>query len=183
MIKIIFASSLWTTNQKNTIFGDFQLTHVGVVADLTHITCQNLVADPSELETTYTTYFKKEDYSITVKTYAALGWNNSVHSDLLLTEYKPRIFADMIDLSNQLSSEHFMFFYTNLQPIDDKLQDTIDLYKQVLSQLTGSDKLGHINNIKKIISELENRSNLYLINAPGKWSSIPSISKYTGYLC
>jgi hypothetical protein len=39
-----------------------------------------------------------------VKTYIAQGWNNGVHADILLNNFKKRIFADIPGLSKKLSS-------------------------------------------------------------------------------
>ena len=116
------------------------------------------------MENAYTAIFQTETQSITVKTYIAQGWNNGVHAAILFNNFKKRIFADIPALSKKLSYEHFQFFYTYLQPIDDELEATIDYYNQI--KLVGSEMLGHINSIKQIVNELEVRKNLYLVNNP-----------------
>lgn len=114
--------------------------------------------------TIYTDVFKAENESITVKSYTADGWNHPIHQDILLNTFKTKIFEDIPLLSKQLSAEHFAFFYTRLQPIDDDLQTTIKLYKGI--KLEGTGMLGDINNIKMIIENLELRQKLYVINTP-----------------
>ena len=54
-----------------------------------------------------------------------------VHLNALQTIYKAKYFNDLLDMSRQLIGNHFEFFYQNLKPIDDNLQETIDLYKTI----------------------------------------------------
>jgi len=99
---------------------------------------------------------------VTAKRYLALGWNNAIHQDILLNDFKQRIFQDIPALSQTLSEEHFAFFYTYLEPIDDDLATTISLYSGI--KLVGSDMVGNLNNIKKIVYDLQLRQKLYKIN-------------------
>lgn len=109
------------------------------------------------------TGFKSNDQSVTVKTYLAQGWNNLVHSDLLINVYKPQFFIDLPIVSTKLLSNHFQFFYSNLKPIDDDLQSTIDSFSEI--NLQGSDMIGHMNEIRKIIDTYRLRLNLYIANS------------------
>lgn len=54
-----------------------------------------------------------------------------LHLDELTTVYKNKYFTDLPLLSKQLISNHFEFFYQNLKPIDDNLQDTIVAYNSI----------------------------------------------------
>jgi hypothetical protein len=100
--------------------------------------------------------------SVNVKGYYARGWNNLVHLAELTNVYKARLVADMPTASKTLSLNHFRFFYTNLAPIDDELDQTISLYESI--NLPGSEMLGHMNNIKKIVDDFKLRRMLYLAN-------------------
>ncbi len=66
-------------------------------------------------------------------------------------------------MSTKLLSNHFQFFYSNLKPIDDDLQVTIDSFSEI--NLPGSDMIGHMNNIRKIIDTYKLRLNLYIANS------------------
>lgn len=100
--------------------------------------------------------------SVNVKGYYARGWNNLVHLTELTNIYKEKLVSDIPVVSKTLSLNHFRFFYTNLAPIDDDLEQTIALYESI--NLPGSDMLGHINNIKKIIDDYKLRKMLYTAN-------------------
>ena len=80
-----------------------------------------------------------------------------------MSNFKARIFQDIPSLSKTLSLSHFMFFYTNLAPIDDDLAGTIALYESI--NLQSADLIGHMNNIQKIIDGYKLRVNLYQVNA------------------
>ena len=91
------------------------------------------------------------------------GWNNLVHSSILFNTFKPRFFADIVPMSTQLLSSHFGFFYTNLKPIDDNLQSSIDSFSTI--NLTDSSMIGHMISIKKIIDDYQTRLMLYKANS------------------
>ena len=101
--------------------------------------------------------------SVNVKGYYAKGWNNIVHLSELKNIYKTRLVSDIPIVSKTHSLNHFRFFYTNLAPIDDDLDETISLYESI--NLPGSAMLGHMNNIKKILDDFKLRRNLYIFNS------------------
>ena len=103
------------------------------------------------------------DESVTVKTSYGSGWSNLVHLNELQTIYKSRYFQDIPTLRKILSLAHFRFFYSNLSPIDDNLEETIALYEEI--DLPGSDMLGHMNNLRKILDGYKLRKKLYEINS------------------
>ena len=118
--------------------------------------------DVEELDAIYD-IFRNMDESVTVKTSYGSGWNNLVHLNELQTIYKNRYFQDIPTLSKVLSLAHFRFFYSNLSPIDDNLEETIALYEGI--DLPGSDMLGHMNNLRKILDGYKLRKKLYEVNS------------------
>jgi aminopeptidase N len=162
VVKLVYTSPSYTSNQRLAIFDDQEGKNPGIVADLTSKTCQAL--DTTELSVFDIIYsvFNDDQESLTVKGAWAQGWNSSVHLPWLVTIYKPKIFEAIPALSLTLTSEHFQFFYTNLAPIDDDLATNINYYQAV--SLPGSNMIGHVNNIKKIVDGYKLRQVLYAFN-------------------
>ena len=135
----------------------------GILAQLTLNTV--ILLDAMDVETLDLIYerFKEMNESISVKTSYAEGWNSSVHLTELVNRFKPQIFQDIPTLSKTLSLSHFMFFYTNLAPIDDNLSATIAGYEGI--KLAGTEFIGHMNNIRKIIDGYKLRQVLYQVNS------------------
>lgn len=97
-----------------------------------------------------------------MKASSSEGWNHPIHKALLADPYKAEYFKDIPFLSKQLPNKHFEFFYTNLQPIDDDLSNTIASFEAI--NLVGSDMIGHMNNLRKITDIYKLRVSLYLAN-------------------
>jgi hypothetical protein len=102
------------------------------------------------------------ELSINVKESFAAGWNSPAHLHPLKSTYKARYFADLPVLSRSLVSKHFEFFYQNLKPIDDELEDTVASYAKV--SLQGSDMIGHNKVLMQIKYNYKLRINLYAYN-------------------
>jgi hypothetical protein len=120
VVKLVFTSSSFTSNEKTAILDDQTAKDPGLTAELAYNTVIALDAGEEELETIYE-LFTTMDTSVTVKKSYAEGWNNSVHLNELVSIFKPRLFSAIPALSRKLSLAHFQFFYTNLAPIDDDL--------------------------------------------------------------
>lgn len=86
-----------------------------------------------------------------------------LHLDELTTVYKSKYFNDLPILSKQLLSNHFEFFYQNLKPIDDNLEDTINGYNSI--KLEGDDMIGHMKVLTQIRYMYQLRLKLYTFNA------------------
>jgi hypothetical protein len=103
------------------------------------------------------------DISVDAKQSFAEGWNNLRHLPNLQGNLKVKYFSDLPKLSKTLLSVHFEFFYQNLKPIDDNLQETIDNYNKI--KLEGSDMIGHMKVITQIKYMYQLRQLLYAYNA------------------
>lgn len=90
-----------------------------------------IVTDTETLQDIYDNTFKKGDISLDLKASYAEGWNNFTHLNDLINIFKSQYFRDLVSMSRSLISNHFEFFYQNLKPIDDNLQDTINSYSKI----------------------------------------------------
>ena len=161
VVKIIYTSSDYTSDARLQIFEATKASFAqsGSLAALTKNTVDTLdnTTDLVIFETVYEIFLDSEE-SVTVKGSYAAGWNSGVHS-AWLAEYKPRIFEDIPKLSKILTFDHFAFFYTNLAPNDEKLEENIAYYEAV--KLPGDDMIGHRTNIQKIINGYKLKQALY----------------------
>lgn len=133
VIKIIYSVTdplEYDAQQKLMKYNDQAFTYPGIKAQLTLNTCNTIIADSAGLSTVYS-YFKAMDLSLDAKGSYAEGWNNMFHLNELTDVYKIKYFTDLPVLSKQLISNHFEFFYQNLKPIDDNLQNTIIAYNAI----------------------------------------------------
>lgn len=96
--------------------------------------------------------------SIANKNYLANGWAHSFHSEWLL-EYKPRYFADILTLANELVGDHFDVFYSGLAPIDDDLDGQIQGFEKIKFNDAKHDKAQR--DILKMIDNLKRRRRAY----------------------
>ncbi len=96
--------------------------------------------------------------SITNKNYLANGWNHQVHAEWL-SEYKPRYFADILTVANELEGDHFEVFYSGLAPIDDDLDGQIQEFEKIKFNNPKLDKSQR--DIMKMIDNLKRRRRAY----------------------
>ena len=161
VVKLIYTSSDFLSDQRLKIFEAVknQFTQSGSLAALTKHTVDGLdnTTDSVSFETVYE-IFLAEGESLAVKASYVAGWNSGVHSTWLTT-FKPRIFTDMQAISTKLTFDHFAFFYNNLAPTDDNLDENIIYYQAV--SLPGDDMIGHRTNIEKIINNYKLKKTLY----------------------
>jgi hypothetical protein len=96
---------------------------------------------------------------MTSKQLMAAGWRHPAHFELLFSDYRARVFKDLIELSEKLDFTQFRFFYRTLKPLDDDIQGQLDNYWAVIKELEGKkDESGelkvHAKELMKIADDL-----------------------------
>ena len=129
-------------------------------------TCDALKATKEEFEKIYNSLkIKDNTMSIANKNYLANGWAHPFHSEWLL-EYKPRYFADILTLANDLVGDHFEVFYNGLTPIDDDLDGQIHEFEKINFADPKHGKAQR--DILKMVDNLKRRRRAYQLWDQGK---------------